>query len=193
MAVNMETAVIVSCSDKGTVFFTELLNAAAVGQIAVAQSCGAARKLFSERDFDLIIINAPLRDESGENLARHTASQGTAQVILAVKSEYFEAVSAACENYGVLTISKPVNKTLFLSALTLAKSARSSFKRIQAENEILKQKIEDIRIVDRAKCILISHMSMSEREAHRYIEKQAMDMRSAKREIAESILKTYEN
>ena len=57
----------------------------------------------------------------------------------------------------------------------------------------LEQKIEDIRIIDRAKCILISHLSMSEPEAHRYIEKQAMDMRLTRRKVAEQILKIYEN
>jgi response regulator NasT len=36
-------------------------------------------------------------------------------------------------------------------------------------------------------------MNMNEKEAHRYIEKQAMDMRTTKRLIAERILKTYEN
>jgi response regulator NasT len=36
-------------------------------------------------------------------------------------------------------------------------------------------------------------MKMSEKEAHRYIEKEAMDMRMPKRAIAEGILKTYEN
>jgi len=34
---------------------------------------------------------------------------------------------------------------------------------------------------------------MSEAEAHRFIEKQAMDLRVTKREIASRILKTYEN
>ena len=33
---------------------------------------------------------------------------------------------------------------------------------------------------------------MSESQAHRYIEKQAMDLRVTKKEIAENILKTYE-
>jgi len=189
----MESALIVSCSDKGTAFFTEMLSSANIAQIAVAQSCGEARRIFLERDFDLIVINAPLRDESGENLARQIAAKDSAQVMLAVKSEYFDAVSAVFENYGVLTVSKPLSKTIFSHALILAKSARNKIKRVQAENKSLKQKIEDIRIVDRAKCILISHMNMTEQEAHRYIEKQAMDMRSAKREIAESILRTYDN
>ena len=53
---------------------------------------------------------------------------------------------------------------------------------------MLKKRIEDIRVVDRAKCILISSMNMSEKEAHRYIEKRAMDMRISRRAVAEEIL-----
>lgn len=64
---------------------------------------------------------------------------------------------------------------------------------MRRENSQLKQKIEDIRIVDRAKCILISYLNMSEQEAHRYIEKQAMDLRTTRRAVAESLLRTYES
>jgi len=41
--------------------------------------------------------------------------------------------------------------------------------------------------------MLISYLSLSEQESHRFIEKQAMDLRSTKRAIAEEILKTYAN
>ena len=34
---------------------------------------------------------------------------------------------------------------------------------------------------------------MNEADAHRYIEKLAMDTRQTRREIAESVIKTYEN
>jgi response regulator NasT len=189
----MDNVLIVSCSDKATEFITELLDAAGYLQIAVSESCAQARRLLLARDFDLLIINAPLKDESGESLARQVASKGSSQVMLAVGSEHFDAVSAICEDDGVLTISKPVNRAVFWSALKLAKSAQSRLKRAHAENAKLKQKIEDIRIADRAKCLLISYMGMSEQEAHRYIEKQAMDMRCTKREVAEGILKTYES
>ena len=43
--------------------------------------------------------------------------------------------------------------------------------------------------MDRAKCVLIEYLKMTESEAHRFIEKQAMDMRITKREVAERILK----
>ncbi|MCL2080729.1 MAG: ANTAR domain-containing protein [Oscillospiraceae bacterium] len=188
----MDSVLIVSCSGKGTDFFSELLNSAGFHHIAVTQSCGEARRLLLTRDYDLVVVNAPLRDESGENLSRQIASRGISQAMLVVKSEHFEAVSAVCEDDGVLTVAKPVNRAVFWSALKLAGASQNRLRRVQAENAKLKQKIEDIRVVDRAKCLLISHMSMSENDAHRFIEKQAMDMRLGKKEIAERILKTYE-
>ena len=189
----MESALIVSYSEKDTVFFKDLLNAASVYQITSLQSCDSARRLVLKQDFDLVIVNAPLRDESGETFSRYIASKGMTQVILLVKSEFFDSVSAVCEVDGVLTISKPVNKEIFWSMLSLTKAVHNRIKKIQAENEQLKQKIEDIRIIDRAKYVLISCMNMSEQEAHRHIEKQAMDMRSTRRIIAEGILKKYGN
>lgn len=189
----MESALIISSTDTSVAFFTQLLNAASVKQITAFQSCAEARRILLECDFDLVIINAPLRDETGETFARNIASRGLSQVILVVKNEHFDAVSAICENDGVLVVAKPINKSIFWSVLTLAKSAQTRLKRMQAENENLKQKIEDIRIVDKAKWILISHMNMNEQEAHRYLEKQAMDTRVTKRIVAEIILKTYEN
>jgi response regulator NasT len=190
----MESALIISSTEKNASVFSELLNAASIKQIAFLPSSNEARRLLTELDFDLVVVNAPLRDESGEDLSRDIASKSLSQVILAVKNEFYNEISAACENDGVLTIPKPVDKALFWSALMLAKSTHSRIKRILAEkNGHLKQQIDDIRIVNRAKWILISYMNMNEKEAHRFIEKQAMDMRATKRVIAEGILKTYEN
>jgi two-component system, response regulator PdtaR len=189
----MENALIVSDSEKDTAIFTELLNAASCRQIICQKSVESARKLTQKQNFDLVIVNSPLPDESGEIFSRTVASKGASQVILLVNNESFNTVSAACEEDGVLTISKPVDKAVFWSALSLVKSVQGKIKRIQAENAQLKQKIEDIRVIDRAKCILISSMKMSEQESHRYIEKQAMDMRSSRRIVAEGILKRYEN
>ena len=186
----MESVLIVSCTGKSAAFFTEILNEASVNQITVIQSGREARRAIAEQDFDLVVVDAPLGDESGESLCRHVAAN-LSQVILAVASESFDSVSSACEGHGILTIAKPASREMFSSALSLAKSARNSIRRIQAENAKLKQKIEDIRIIDRAKCLLISYLNLSEQEAHKFIEKQAMDLRTTKRGIAEGILKTY--
>ncbi len=189
----MESALIVTASEKSLAFFSDMLKQAVIDPFVTVSACSLARRLLMERDFDLVIINAPLKDESGEELARHIAQKGVSQVILVVAVEHFEQVSASLETEGVLTVAKPINKSAFWGALQLAKSAQHRFMRMQTENLKLKQTIEDIRIVDRAKCVLISYLNMGEKEAHRYIEKQAMDMRTSRRVIAERILKTYEN
>ena len=188
----MESALVVSHTEKSITLLTDMLNTAECGTVSVRNSCGDARRALIEQNFDLVIINAPLRDESGESLARHVAAKGLSQVLLIVKSEHFDEVSSITEGDGVLVISKPVNPGMLWSALKLAGAAQSRLSRLKAENSRLSQKIDDIRIIARAKCILISFLNITEQEAHRYIEKQAMDMRTTRRSIAEGILKTYE-
>ena len=189
----MENALIVSCTKKNTAFFAELLNSASMKLVTVLESADEARRLLGVRDIDLMIVDSPLRDESGENLARHVASTDIAQVIFVVSGEHVDAVSAICEDDGVLVLPRPVNKTIFWSALKLAGATQSKLKRIQAENDKLKRQMEDMRLIHRAKCLLVFHHGMSEQQAHRLIEKQAMDRRSTKRLVAEEILKNYEN
>jgi len=172
---------------------SDVLASASINNIDTVSSAGEARRILLERDFDITIIDAPLPDESGEELARYISAKGLSQVILAVNSEHFIEISSICHDDGILTISKPIDRNNFWSALSLAKSVNSKLKKIHNENVKLKQKIDDIRIIDRAKCMLISYLSLSEQEAHRFIEKQAMDLRSTKRAIAEEILKTYAN
>ena len=64
---------------------------------------------------------------------------------------------------------------------------------LKKENDKLHDRIKEIRLVDRAKCILIEYLKMTEPEAHKYIERQAMDLRITKLAVAERILKTYES
>lgn len=91
----------------------------------------------------------------------------------------------------MLTLSRPLSASLFQQSLSLIYATRERVKRVEKENIDLRAKIEEIRIVDRAKCVLIACLKMSEPEAHNYIEKQAMDTRMTKCKVAEKILKTY--
>ena len=188
----MDSALIVSRTEKSFEFFTQMLDSVRCEEIVTVNSCGEARRLMLGRDFDLCIINAPLSDESGESLSRHVAARGICQVLLLVGAQYFEEMSAHVEDAGVITLSKPLHKDLFWSALKLARAAHIKMRGLQSENTKLIRRIEDIRIVDRAKCLLISYLGMTEAQAHKYIEKQAMDTRMTKRAVAEDILKTYE-
>lgn len=189
----MDSALIISSTEKSIAYLSEILEQAAVVKVATVGSAGKARRLLIESDYDLCIVNAPLPDEFGESLARDIAGKGISEVILLVKAEHFEEISGKVEDYGVVTVSKPMSRAFFWNALKLTQAAHKKMQIVQSENRKLLQKIEDIRIVDRAKCVLISYLSMTESEAHKYIEKQAMDMRITRRAVAQEVLKTYEN
>ena len=51
--------------------------------------------------------------------------------------------------------------------------------------------MEEIRLVNRAKMLLMQNLKMTEQEAHRYIEKEAMDRGMKKIAVSEEIIKTY--
>lgn len=189
----MDSILIISSSKKGTTFFTEVLSQNSYEEIVTVTNGGEARRLLVERDFDLCIINAPLIDEFGDEFAKNIVSNSIGQVILIVNINIYDEISNKVEEQGVITISKPMNRNMFWSALKLASATYNKISKFKIENSKLLQKIEDIRMIDRAKFILIQYLNMTESEAHRYIEKQAMDMRTTKRIIAEGILKTYEN
>ena len=64
-------------------------------------------------------------------------------------------------------------------------------KKAYHEIKRLEKKIEEMRLVNRAKSILMTEKSMSEPDAHRYIEKTAMDRRVSRGQVAEEIIDFY--
>ncbi len=189
----MNGALIVSGSDKGIELITQLLNSDAKTQIVSVKSSTEARRLINAADYDLVVINTPLSDEFGDDFAVTITEISASGVILIVKNEMADDISAKVENFGVLTVSKPIIRQVFIQAQKLALASKNRILGLKSENISLHQKIEEIRLVTRAKCVLIQYLGMTENQAHRYIEKQAMDMRTTRQEIAQNILKTYED
>lgn len=189
----MENVLIVSSTEKGQDFLAGFLRTNNYSKITIAGNGSEARRLLNENDYGLVIINAPLTDETGEELSITATETSMAGVILIVRTEIADEVSSKVENYGVFVLAKPLSRLLFYQTLKLIAASRSRLLGLKHENVKLQEKIEEIRLVDRAKCVLIQHLNITEQQAHRYIEKQAMDRRITRRKIAEEILNIYEN
>lgn len=188
----MDRILVISSSVQGQSLLSDLLKTAGNAMPVFASSGSEARRMLVDHDYELIIINAPLSDEFGHELAMNAAQRGCAGIVLLVKNEIADDVSAKVEDSGVMVVSKPIGRALFYQALKLIESSRKRLLGLQSENNRLQSKIEEIRLVDRAKCALIQYLDMTEPQAHRYIEKQAMDMRTTRRTIAQNILQSYE-
>ncbi len=186
----MQKALIVSNSKKTISFVTELIQSAGIEQVSSVFTAGLARLMTIEIDYDVYIVDAPLPDENGEDLVEYLAEKNVSQVLMLVDAEYFDETSEKVESFGVIAIPKPVERATFWVSLKAAQALFKKMLSIQKQNTALQSKIEEIRIVDRAKCILIAHYSMNEEEAHKFIEKQAMSTRKSRRDIAEELINT---
>ena len=100
--------------------------------------------------------------------------------------------TAKVVSYGVLTLSKPTNMQMVAQNLRILCATRERMRQMEAKQATVEEKIEEIRLVNRAKWLLIECLGMTEPEAHRYIEKQAMDRCVTRRAVAEQILSTYQ-
>lgn len=189
----LENVLIVSSSEQSINLFSQLLKAERCGRTDYAKSGSEGRQLISQCEYDLVIINAPLKDEFGENFALDTVQMTSSGVILIVKTDIEDEVESRVSPYGVFVIGKPLSKVIFYKAMGLVKAMRNRMNGVRSENVKLQKKIDDIRIINRAKCILMEYLSMSEPQAHKYLERQAMDLRLTKIEVAKRLLSTYEN
>ena len=189
----MKKALLVSRPGQGASSLVQLLKDEGFGKITSASSGYGAREAENGDGFDLICINAPLVDENGVALARHFAATTRSSVVIIVPVKNADEISDMLISHGVLVISKPINKHLFHHYLLFTDCFRSRILSIERENRELKSMVEDLKIIDRAKLLLVTCLNMSEEQAHRYLEKQAMDLRTSRLEVAKQVIGTYEN
>ena len=190
-AQNAYKVLIVSSSDKFVRPMLDLLPEKMFNPIETASDVAQARRKLLEREFDIVIINSPLRDEFGTKLALDICQKSSTGVLLFVKAEHYSDIMSKVMQYGVLTISKPTSPSMIMHSVQMLCSTRERLRIMEKKNASVEEKIEEIRIINRAKCLLIEQLKMTESEAHRYIEKQAMDRCVTKRKIAENIILTY--
>lgn len=156
-------------------------------------TCGSeARRTVSENDFDIVIVNTPLHDELGDELALGISEDTTAGCILIAKSDNADSLSERLEDYGIMVVARPISRVLFFQSLKLMNASRKRVMGLARENVKLQKKLDEIKIINRAKLVLMQYLKFSENQAHKYIEKQAMDMRTTRYDVAMRVIKTYD-
>lgn len=154
-------------------------------------SAGEARRALLGGDYALLIVNTPLPDEFGRELAITAVDKGLDAILLCAAPQA-DKIAAGLEKHGVLVLPRPLSRQQAALALRLLRAGRQRMRRILEENQRLTKRLDDARVTTQAKCLLALHEQMTEAEAHRHIEKLAMDARVTRRQIAQSIIRRYE-
>ncbi len=188
----MGRALIVSAGANSNEYLSARLAELGYPRPLIVPSGSEARRRLLESDFELVIVNAPLPDEFGHELCEAAVEQTDAGVIFLAKAAAAEQLLGPTAEQGVLLLAKPFSNTLFIQAVHIAAASNHRLRRMRQENARLQEKIQQLRIISRAKCCLIEREGLTEAEAHRRIEKQAMDTRRERAEIAQEILDQYD-
>ena len=181
----MKKALLVSNSGQSAASLASLLRQEGYDSVKSCFAAYSAVEAVEDDEFDLVCVNAPLPDENGIELSK--------RLVIIVPQKNADEINDVLSPCGVLVISKPINRHLFHHFLQFSDCFRTRILRFSDENEKLKHYVEDMNVINRAKLLLISCLNMSENQAHRYIEKQSMDLRVSKVAVAKQVIKTYEN
>lgn len=187
------SVLIVSASEKANAYLREMLPVGQFSPVCSASDAGEAKRLLIDRPADIVIVNTPLPDEFGTQLAFDIAEDALTGVLLFVKADAYDQIADKAEDYGILTVPRPSNRQSIYQAIRLLVATRARLRVLEKKALTLEAKMKEIRLINRAKLLLIDRLRMSETEAHRYIEKTAMDNCVKRQEIAENIIKTYDN
>lgn len=143
--------------------------------------------------FDSVIISTPLSDEFGLDLVADISKDAKNGIVVLAKREIADEVQKKIRFTGAFVLPRPFNKALLVQTIKLAEIAHIGMAKLEEENRQLSQQLSDMKIVNRAKSMLMQYLNLTEEQAHRHIQKQAMDLRKTQRAVAEDILKTYQN
>ena len=189
----MGRALIVSAGASSNEYISARLTEMGYSRPVIIPSGAEARRRMTEADFELIVVNSPLPDEFGHELCMDAVDKTDAGVVFLAKAAQADQLLGPLSDQGVLLLSKPFSTAFFMQVMHMAEASNHRLQRARQENARLQEKLVQLRLVSRAKCCLVEHEHMTEADAHRYIEKQAMDTRRDRTEIAQEILENYED
>ncbi|MGN0999050.1 MAG: ANTAR domain-containing response regulator [Faecousia sp.] len=185
------SVLVVSSTTKFNEAIAQMLPVTDFYPVSYAGNVAAARRELLGRTYDFVIINAPLPDDFGTRLAIDAVSGTSTAVLLLARAEMIGQIDEKVTPQGVFTLSKPTSTQSLQQALKWMAASRERLRKMEKKATSIEEKMEEIRLVNRAKWLLIEQLKMTEADAHHYIERQAMDRCISRREIALGIIKTY--
>lgn len=185
------SVLIVSAAEKFNSSMPEIFSVPLFSPVSTVGNVSAAKRAISERDFDIVIVNSPLPDDHGLRFAVDTVTSYNTVVLFLARNEQYEEAYDKLAEHGVFLLQKPTSRSVLEIASGWLISARERIRKTEKKALSIEEKMNEIRLVNRAKWLLIGELKMTEPDAHRHIEKQAMDRCVPRRQIAEEIIKTY--
>jgi len=179
---------IVDDSVRSRAFLTKALQGLSCSVVGEAADAGEGLHLAHTLKPDLILMAVGLPDMDGITAARQIMEQVPTPIVILTSHRDPETIRRATEAGVMAYLLKPVRKEELGPAVELAIGRFREFVTLRQENADLKRALEERKVVEKAKGILMETEGFSEREAFARIRKMSMDTRKSMEEIARAIL-----
>jgi two-component system, response regulator PdtaR len=138
---------------------------------------------------DLYLFDIDMPRLDGIEVARRLAAEGLRRPVVVVTGVEDPGLVDRSISAGIAAyLTKPINERELDAAIRLAAARHAELEALEAEVERAQQALEDRKLVERAKALLIETLGLSEPEAFRRIQRAARERNLRLVEIAKRIL-----
>ncbi len=183
---------IVSQSEQLNNFVKKVISDGRFSTIEIRKSAAQAAQELLNRHYDVVLVNAPLPDEFGTGFVMDICTRYTSGVLLITPGDVADDVTERVIDYGVVVLAKPMTNRALARNLRHLVAIQNKMQETEKKVLTLEDRIKEMRTVNQAKCLLIENEHMTEADAHRYLNKTAMDRCVSKKIVAEEIIERYE-
>lgn len=173
-------------------FYQELLQRLGHQVIGTASSGAQLVELCRAMRPDVVITDIKMPDMDGIEAAARANKHHQAPIILVSAHHDAELIVRAGTEYIMAYLIKPVKEADLMAAIALAVMRFEHFQKLVKEAASLRQALEDRKIIERAKGILMKRAHMEEPDAFRRLQKMASERNKKLVEIADIIVTAEE-
>lgn len=137
---------------------------------------------------DLAILDIKMPGMDGLSAARHIAGERLAAVLILTAFSQRDLVEQARDAGALAYLVKPFQKSDLLPAIEVALGRHSELMSLERELSDLAERLEARKLIDRAKGRLMDEHSMSEQQAWRFLQTNAMDRRTKVHQVAQLVI-----
>lgn len=189
----MYKILVVSPNEKYVSSIKKLLPPDRIDIVDYASNISTARRMILESHYEIVIVNHFPVSGDGVAFSIDISEDYGVGVIIFVSYENYHEVFDKTHELGIFTIARPTTSETLIQVFRLLCLTRERIHSLDNKKVSIKERLEIIRLVDEAKLKLIKYVHLSEDEAHKYIERQAMQLRITKKESALIIIDKYKD
>jgi len=137
---------------------------------------------------DLAILDIKMPGMDGLQAAKAITAEKRAAVLILTAFSQRDLIEQARDAGALAYLVKPFQKSELIPAVEVALGRFAEIRALADENSSLADQLETRKLVDRAKGILMDRHALSEADAFRFVQKRAMDSRTALKAVAQQVI-----